>query len=52
VTLPGAMNGDNSTEPVRPPPGPVMPGSGVLGPVGSAQHADASAMPLTASASS
>src|SRR6185437_5893315 len=39
---PGAMNGDSSTAPMRPPPGPFTPGRSTLGPDGSAQHEVAS----------
>ena len=38
VTVPGAMHGDSRTAPVRPPPGPVPPGSGAAGPGISPQH--------------
>src|ERR1700730_13927460 len=36
------MNGDSSTAPTLPPPGPVMPGKGELGPAVSPQHASVS----------
>src|SRR5204863_8299849 len=36
------MKGDSSTAPTRPPPGPVTPGAGVLGPDFSSQQAVAS----------
>src|SRR5690348_9258090 len=36
------MNGERRTAPTRPPPRPVMPGSGLSGPGPSPQHADES----------
>jgi len=44
---PRLMNGETSTDPVRPPPRPVMPGRGLFGPGPSPQQA--SAEPLSAS---
>ena len=38
MTVPGAMQGDSITAPVRPPPGPVPPGCGAVGPGISPQH--------------
>ena len=38
MTVPGAMHGESITAPVRPPPGPVPPGSGAAGPGISPQH--------------
>ena len=42
LTVPGLMNGESSTAPTRPPPGPVMPGSGEPGPGSSPQQASVS----------
>src|SRR3954470_5264942 len=41
-TVPGAMNGESNTAPIRPPPGPFHPGLFVFGPGCSLQHAVAS----------
>jgi hypothetical protein len=42
LTVPGLMNGDSSTAPTLPPPGPVMPGEGDPGPGISPQQASVS----------
>jgi hypothetical protein len=42
LTVWGAMKGESRTAPVRPPPSPVIPGRGLLGPGPSPQHADES----------
>src|SRR6266480_1729678 len=46
-TVPGLMNGDSSTAPVLPPPGPVTPGNGEEGPGVSPQQASVSELPAS-----
>jgi len=47
LIVPGLMNGDSSTAPTLPPPGPVTPGNGEEGPGVSPQQASVSELPAS-----